>query len=110
MRVLRPRGRLVSIVKVKHLSFFGWFGLDLPSLPETVRLWEHYSGKQGKYLTKKSASLLRSTHRGVCILAGTTDLETQVPRDRPIWGPPKRHEIGEQFALWVWDRPLEKRV
>jgi len=84
--------------------------LDLFSLQETVRLWEHYSGKQGKYLTKKSASLLRSTHRGVCILAGTTDLETQVPRDRPIWGPPKRHEIGEQFALWVWDRPLEKRA
>lgn len=84
--------------------------LDLFSLQETVRLWEHYTGKQSRHLTKRSASLVRSTHRGVCILCGTTDLETQVPRDRPIWGPPKRHEIGGQFALWVWDRPLEKQV
>jgi len=84
--------------------------LDLFSLQETVRLWEHYTGKQSRYLTKRSASLVRSTHRGVCILCGTTDLETRVPRDRPIWGPPKRHEIGGQFALWVWDRPLEKQV
>lgn len=83
--------------------------LDLFSLQETVRLWQQYPGKLS-YLTKGSASLLRSTHRGVCILSGTTDLETQVPRDRPVWGPPKRHEIGGQFALWVWDRLLEKRV
>ncbi len=26
LRVLRPRSRLISIVKVKHLLFLGWFG------------------------------------------------------------------------------------
>jgi len=79
--------------------------LDLFSLQETVRLWQQYPGKL-KYLTKGSASLLRSTHRGVCILSGTTDLEPQLFRDKPKWGPPARYQIGGQFALWVWDRPL----
>jgi len=82
--------------------------LDLFSLQETVRQWERPPLKRSKYLMKKAASLRQASHRGVCILSGTTDLETQVPRDEPIWGPPDRYEIGGQFALWVWERVLPK--
>lgn len=82
--------------------------LDLFSLEGTVRLWEKPSRKQSKYLTRKVSSLVRATHRGICILAGTTDLEPQLFRDKPKWGPPGRYEVGGQFALWVWERHLEK--
>jgi len=39
LRVLRPRGRLISTVKVKTLSFLGWFGLGRY---DTIPLFCHF--------------------------------------------------------------------
>lgn len=83
--------------------------LDRFWLEKTHRRWERYSGKWEQELTERAESLLHSTHLGVYILSGITDLlESKELPHRPMWSSPARYEISEPFALWVWDRLLKK--
>lgn len=87
--------------------------LDLFDLERTFDLWKDrpLSALRGKELRERAESLRHSSHRGVCILSGITDfLENKVLPHGPMWSSPARYEISGQFALWVWDRPLEKQV
>jgi len=83
--------------------------LDRFWLGKTNRRWGRYSGKWEQQLRERAESLLHSTHLGVYILSGVTDLlETEELPHRPMWSSPARYEISEPFALWVWDRLLER--